>query len=326
MTCQRIGTRAFAMAIAFVLTGSAHRAAAQAAYPNQRVNMFIGFAAGGFADTIARAVGAKLSERLGQSFSAQNMEGGGGIRAARQATVSAPDGYTILVTTSSLAINESLVANRGYKADQLQAVAIPVSAPEGMTANNKAGIRTVSDLVAKAKAGEVYLGTPGLGSGSHIAAEYFFKQLVKVDVRHIPFAGGNPAALGLITGDVNVLAATATNTTIRNINNGDVVGIAIAGRERSKILPDVPTFAESGYRDFEASSWVGFFVPAGTPRAIVDKLNTEINAIMREEDTRKFMEASGLDIFIRDRAETTAFFADEVANWSKMIKATGIQQ
>lgn len=326
MTRQQSRKLALILAFASSLLAVGQPALAQGAYPAQRVNMFIGFAAGGFADTIARVIGGRLGERLGQSFQAQNMEGGGGIRAARQATVSPPDGYTILVTTSSLAINESLVASRGYKAEQLQAVAIPVSAPEGMTANNKAGIKSVADLVAKAKAGEVYLGTPGLGSGSHIAAEYFFKQLVKVDVRHIPFAGGNPAALGLITGDINVLAATATNTTIRNINNGDVVGIAIAGRERSGALPNIPTFAESGYGDFQASSWVGFFVPAGTPRAIVDKLNSEINAVMREEETRKIMESQGLDIFIRDGAQTAAFFTEEVANWSKMVKATGLQQ
>jgi tripartite-type tricarboxylate transporter receptor subunit TctC len=113
---------------------------------------------------------------------------------------------------------------------------------------------------------------------------------------------------------------------IRNIANGDVIGIAIAGDERSKVMPTVPTFAESGYPDFHASSWVGFFVPAGTPPAIVEKLNDEINAVMREDETRKVMEASGLDIFIRDRAATSAFFSAEVANWAKMINATGITQ
>jgi len=322
------GFNRFAVLAATIFAATGWRApvSAQNAYPSQRVNMYIGYAAGGFADTIARVVGARLGERLGQSFLAQNLEGGGGIRAARQTAVSPADGYTVLVTTSSLAINESLVPSRGYTADQLQAVAIPVSAPEGMTANNKAGIKTVADLVEMAKSGKVYLGSPGIGSGSHIAATYFFKQLVKADVRHIPFAGGNPAALGLITGDINVLAATATATTIRSIGNGDAIGIAIAGTERSKVLPDLPTFAESGYPDFHASSWVGFFVPAGTPTAIVEKLNTEIDAVMREDETRKVMEASGLDIFHRDRAQTSAFFSEEVANWSKMIKAVGIVQ
>jgi len=204
----RRGLRLMAALAAVLCPGAS--ALAQAAYPNQRVTMFIGFAAGGYADSVARIVGARLGERLGQSFVAQNLEGGGGIRAARQVTVAPPDGYTLLVTTTSLAINETYVPTRGYTADQLTAVAIPVSAPESMAANNNASIKSVADLVAMAKAGKVYLGTPGIGSGSHIAAEYFFKNLVKAEVRHIPFAGGSPAMLGLISGDINVLAATAT--------------------------------------------------------------------------------------------------------------------
>ena len=316
----------FATAMACSLTAMSNSAFAQATYPNQRVNMLIGFAAGGFADTIARLVGARLAERLNQSFIAQNLEGGGGIRATRQTTVSPADGYTILVTTTSIAINESLVPGRGYKADQVEAVAIPVSAPESLSANKDSGIKNVADLVAFAKAGKVYLGTPGIGSGSHIAAEYFFKTLVKAEVKHIPFSGGNPAMLGLVSGDVNVLASTNTGAPLRNMVIGDTIGIAVAGHDRMSQAPKVPTFAESGYPGYEASSWVGFFVPTGTPATVIEKLNQEINAVMQEEDTRKRIDTLGLEIVLRDRAETAAFFKSEIGNWSKMVEAVGITQ
>jgi tripartite-type tricarboxylate transporter receptor subunit TctC len=323
--CGNRQFRLIATIISFV-AASCSPAFAQVDYPKQRVSILIGFSAGGFADTVARIVGARLGERLGQSFVTQNLEGGGGIRAARQATVARPDGYTILVTTTSLAINETLVPNRGYNADQFEAVAIPVSAPESISANNNASIISIADLVKAAKAGKVHLGTPGLGSGSHIASQYFFKNLAKADVNHIPFAGGNPAMLGLMAGDINVLASTATSSTLRHMTAGDVTPIAVAGRKRSSIIPNVPTFSESGYAGFEASSWVGFFVPAGTPTAIVEKLNQEINAVMQEDETQKRIALLGLETFIRSRPDTAAFFTEEIANWSRMVVAAGIVQ
>ncbi len=299
---------------------------AQQTYPSQRVNMYVGFAAGGFADTVARVVGARLGERLGQTFTAQNLEGGGGIRATRQTAAAAPDGYTLLVTTTALAINESLVAGRGYTADALEPIAIAVSAPESFSANVTGSIKSVADLVARAQAGQVYLGTPGIGSGSHISAEYFFKFYARASVRHIPFSGGGPAVLGLMTGDVNLLATTATGGTIRNMINGEINPLAIAARERSTILPKVPTFAELGFEGHEASSWAGFFAPAGTPPAVIEKLNAEINAILGEPETRQRIDAMGLQTVLRDRAATRAYFRSEIANWSRMVSAVGIAQ
>lgn len=325
MSCFKTRAALLAGCIGLAVT-SAAPSEAQQAYPNQRVNMLIGFAAGGFADTIGRLVATRLSERLGQTFIAQNLPGGGSVRASRQVAVATPDGYTLLVTTTATAINETLVPTRGYAADKLEAIAIPVTAPESLSANPKAPIKSMSDLITEAKAGRVYLGSPGIGSGSHIAAEYFFKVILKAEVRHIPFAGGNPAMLGLMSGDVNVLASTATGGTIRSIANGDITGIAIAGKQRSTIIPKTPTFAELGYAGFEAASWVGFFAPAGTPKDILEKLNAEINAIVQEPDNRKRIDAAGLEIIIRDRPETAGYFTSEIANWSKMVGALGITQ
>ena len=246
----RFGAAA-AAGLALGALASSPPARAQAAWPAQRVNLYIGFAAGGFADTIARIVGARLGERLGQSFVPQNLEGGGGIRATRQVTVAAPDGYTLLVTTASVAINESLVPGRGYRAEQLEPVSIAVSAPESLSANKQSGFNSLADVVAAARAGKVFLGSPGIGSGSHIAAEYFFKSLARAEVKHIPFAGGAPAMLGVIAGDVNVLATTATGGTLRNLQSGEVTAVGIAAKQRASVLPNAPTFAEAGYAGFE---------------------------------------------------------------------------
>ena len=254
-----------------LVAGSTAGNAQGAPYPNQRISFFVGFAAGGFADTIGRIVAARLGERIGQAVVVQNLEGGGGIRAARRVLSAPADGYTILVTTTSLAINESLVPDRGYTASQLEAVALPISAPESLSSSTKSTIKNIADLVNEAKAGKVYMGSAGIGSGSHIAAEYFFKVLVKAPVKHIPFPGGNPAMMGLLSGDVNVLAATATGNISRAVNSGDTIGLAIAASERSPILPKVPTFTEAGYPGMSASSWVGFFAPAGTPEAVLAK-------------------------------------------------------
>jgi len=295
-----------------------------APYPNQRITFIVGFAAGGFADTIGRWTAARLGERLGQTVVVQNLEGGGGIRAARRVITAPPDGYTILVTTTSLAINESLVPDRGYNASQLDAVSLPISAPESLSVSAKGPVKTLADLVTQAKAGKVFMGSAGIGSGSHIAAEYFFKVLLKAPVKHIPFPGGNPAMMGLLSGDVNVLAATATGNISRAVNNGDTIGLAVAAAARSPNLPSVPTFAETGYPGMSAASWVGFFAPAGTPEAVLAKLNSEINALLQEAEIAKRIAASGLQTTVRSRADSAKMLTDEVTNWSKMVQAVGV--
>ena len=223
-------------------------------YPSQRISFIVGFAVGRLAHTIARGVAIRLGDRNGPTVVVENIEGGGGVRAARRVAMSPPDGYTILVTTTSLTINESLVPNRGYTADAFDAVSLPVSAPESLSASVKSPIKTLAELVKEAKSGTVFMGSAGIGSGSHIAGEYFFKVLAKAPVKHIPFPGGNPAMVGLLTGDVTVLAATAT-ALVRNVNNGDVTGLGTAATERSPMLPSVPTYAEAGYPGLSAASW-----------------------------------------------------------------------
>jgi tripartite-type tricarboxylate transporter receptor subunit TctC len=321
---KRLAVSVIVAGVAAPLAGTTTATAQTAPYPNQRINFIVGFAAGGFADTIGRWVATRLGERLGQTVVVQNLEGGGGIRAARRVMSAPPDGYTILVTTTSLAINETLVADRGYTASQFDAVSLPISAPESLSVSAKGPVKTLDALVAEAKAGKVFMGSAGIGSGSHIAAEYFFKVLLKTPVKHIPFPGGNPAMMGLLSGDVNVLAATATGNISRAVNNGDTIGLAVAAAERSPNLPAVPTFTEAGYPGMSAASWVGFFAPAGTPEPVLAKLNSEINALLQEAEIAKRIEAAGLQTTVRSRAESAKLLTTEVTNWSKMVQAVGV--
>ena len=293
-------------------------------WPSKRISLLVGFAAGGFADTVGRIIANKLGERLKQTVVVQNMEGAGGNIAARQVSVAAADGHTILVTTTGLAINETLFKSKGFEATSLVPLAIPVMAPESLTTSPKSGFRTLAELVNHARTGQIFMGTPGIGSGSHIAAEYFFKVLAKVEVKHIPFQGGNPAKLGLLSGDVNVLATTAAAATVPGILSGEIIGLAVAGAERDPAIPDVPTFGEAGYPGFQASSWVGLFVRAGTPPVVIARLNAEINDIMREPETQAKMLAIGLISGSRTVSGGAEFFKSEIARWAEMVKATGL--
>lgn len=322
MKSRLLGAVCLSFAAVSLALGTAH---AQDAWPQKRISLTVGFAAGGFADSIARIIGAKLGDRLGQSVVAQNMDGAGGNIAARHVAAAAPDGYTFLVTTTSLAINDTLYKSKGFSAKGLTPVALPVSAPESFASSPKSNIKTLGDLLARSKAGEtVFLGTPGIGSGSHLAAEYFFKVLVKANVRHIPFPGGAPAKLGLLAGDVTVLSSTATAATVPAMASREIIGLAVASAERGPALPDVPTFSELGFPGFLASSWAGVFAPEGTPQAILTKLNEEINAAMKDPDVKAKIDSMGLLIANRSHQQTLAYFQSEIANWGKMVEAAGV--
>ena len=294
------------------------------AWPKQRVSFVVGFAAGGFADTVGRIIANKLAERLNQPVIVQNMEGAGGNTAARHVNMAPADGYTFLVTTTGLAINETLYKNKQFSASAFVPVAIPVSAPETIITSRQSGFKSMADVIAAAKENRVFLGTPGNGSGSHIAAEYFFKKIAKVEVKHIPFQGGSPGLQALRTNDINILASTATAPILPPITNGEMIALGVAANERNPAMPDVPTYAELGYSGAIANSWTGVFARAETPPAVLKRMNAELNEVMKDPDVRKKIEGFGLLIQMRDVSQNAAFFKEEIARWAKMVEATGL--
>lgn len=316
--------RVLAAVLIPALTLAAPLARAQdEAWPSRRVNVIVGYAAGGFADGVARIMTRKLSEATKQMFVVQNMAGAGGNIAARAVSVAAPDGYTLLATTTSLAINDTLYRDKGFSTDGLVAAAIPVDAPELLVASPKSGVKTLADLTSGAYKGQIFMGSSGIGSGSHISAEYALRILGKADVKHIPFPGGNPAMLALMTGDVTIVASTST--AIASIKNGEAIGLAVGSLRRSPLLPEVPTYDEGGMKDFVASSWTGYFAPKGVPDATLRAINAQVNAALDDPDVLGQLQLMGLAPTKRSLPETADYFRQEIRRWEQMVKAIGLQ-
>jgi tripartite-type tricarboxylate transporter receptor subunit TctC len=291
-------------------------------YPTDRITFVVGFAAGGFADTVARLIGEHVSEQLGQPVTVENRPGAASNIAARYVASADPDGYTVLVTTTALAVNQTLYEDLDYSFDELEAVAVPVFAPESLSVHpSKPG--TLSEFLEWAAEEGMTFGTAGVGSGSHIALDYFFVTHTDVDAVHVPFGGGAPAIQAVVGDQVDALAATLPPVT-SHINDRAVTCLALAGPERSSVVPDCPTFAEAGYPGFEAGSWVGFFVPAGTDSEVIEALNTAINSALEDEETRERLVNLGNTPTERSPSEAADFVRVEVDRWGEMVTTLGV--
>jgi tripartite-type tricarboxylate transporter receptor subunit TctC len=306
-----------------VLVLSAGQARAQT-YPSGRITLIVAFAPGGIADTLARLVAQGMGDRLHQSVVVENRAGAGGNIAAGLVARAAPDGYTLLATTTALAINETLHKSNPFSPTDLKAVAIPASSPEALaTSPNRPDANLVDFL--KSMAGKpINFGSAGVGTGSHIEAAYFFKFLAKVPAQHIPFQGGAPAISATIGGQVDLLAATLGGEAAAQIAAGKLKGLGIAADKRSPVVPNVPTYAEQGFPGFTASSWVGFFAPAKTDPAILATLNATIDDIIKTSAVQKRLTDLGIDPIVGSQPQAEAMFDAEVEKWGKMVKALGL--
>jgi tripartite-type tricarboxylate transporter receptor subunit TctC len=292
-------------------------------YPSQQIKIVVAFPAGGFADGVARIVADKLQGRLGQTVVVENKPGARGNLAARTVAESGADGYTILLTTTASAINPTLHKNLPYKPDSLRPVFVVGSAPESIVVHPSSPAKNLKEFVDLARTKSLDYGTPGVGTGSYIATTYLFKELAKVNLVHVPFPGGGPAMNAVIGNHVASVALTVSPLVV-HIKAGKVRALGLASAKRNAELPDVPTYAESGFKDFTAASWVGLFVPAKTPDAAVDKLNGAINEILKEADVKQKLTRFGLEPMAGDTKAMTAFFDREIANWGKMIRTLGL--
>ncbi len=314
--------RAVLLALAFSIL-LAVPASAQA-YPSRNITLVVGFAAGGVADSIGRLVGQKLGERLGQTVVVENHGGAGGNIAAKSVAGLAADGYTILVTTTALAINETLHKNKGFSAGDFKCVAIAASSPESLSVPATMQVSNIGEFLKAMQGKPINFGSAGAGSGSHIAAEYFLKELAKVSATHVPFQGGAPAMNAAIAGHIDLLAATVGGGVAAQINAGRLKGVAMASEKRIAVTPDVPTFAEGGFPNFTAASWVGFFVPAKTSPEVIAKLHDAIDAIVRQADIQQRLASLGFDPVTGTQSEAQTMFTSEVAKWGKMVTALGL--
>ena len=304
----------------------AQSAQAQAPYPNKPVRIIVPFAAGGFADGVTRLVGQKLAERLGQAMVVENRGGAGGNIGARQVAAAAPDGYTLLAHTAASTINVSLYKNSGFDLlTDLVPIANVGSTPGLFAVHSSNPANSLPDLIraAKAKDGRLTYSTAGIGTSSHLAAEYLFNTLAGLKATHVPFQGGAPAITAVVSNQVELISGSMPPVS-PFIKQGTLKALAISSLKRVDALPGVPTVTEAGFPDFEERSWVGFFAPANTPPAILSRLNGEINQIVMLPDVRERLAAQGIEPYQGSAGAFADYVRREVAMWSKVVKSTGI--
>jgi tripartite-type tricarboxylate transporter receptor subunit TctC len=300
-----------------------HSVAAQV-FPDKPIRVVVAFAAGGFADSNARMIGQKLADRFGQPVVIDNRGGAGGTLGAKIVVDATPDGYTLLATTAASSITPSLYKNVGFDLlKDLTPVANTVSAAGvfSVLASHPAG--NLKDLIERSRGRRLNFATAGVGTSSHIAADYLLRVLAKLDAVHVPFKGGGPAVIAVLGNQVELL--NSSGAALAHIRAGRMKALGVASLTRVSSMPDVPTVAEAGFPGFEERSWVGFFAPARAPRAVISLLNKEINAALAEPDVISRVDALGMDRHPGSVAEFTRHVHSEVAKWAKMVKLTGVK-
>jgi len=307
---------------AFVLGAS--RANAQTYPTANKITLIVAFAPGGIADTLARLIAQGLSERLHQSVIVENRGGAGGNIAAAFVARAEPDGYTLLATTTALAINETLFENKTFSSGDFKPVAIAAVSPEALVTSASNPANNLNDLIKAANGRPLNFAVPGVGTGSDIEAEYFFKFLAKIPAQQIPFQGGAPAINATIGNQVDLLATTLGGGAAAQIAGGKLKGLGIAADKRAAVTPAVPTYAEQGFPSFTAASWVGFFAPAKTDPQILATLNSAINEIVKTPEIQTKLIDMGFDPIVGTPAQADAMFNDDVKKWGDMVKALGV--
>jgi tripartite-type tricarboxylate transporter receptor subunit TctC len=284
--------------------------------------MVVAFPAGGLADIIGRLVSTKLADRLKQSFVVENRGGAGGNLAAKAVAGAPADGYTLLTTTTALAVNHTASKNKGFETSDLRPVAIVAYSPDVLAVHPSNPAKDLKEFIANAKTKSFTYGSAGPGTAPQIHAEYFFNHVAKVKYVHVPFQGGAPAITAALGNHVDALVLTLPPVAPQ-IRNGKLRGLGVSNDKRNSAIPDVPTYGEMGYPNFYSGSWVGVFAPAKTPDAVVAKLNSEINTLMQEPDSLDRLKKAGFDGVTKNVAEASAFFKSETESWAKMVKTIG---
>lgn len=315
---MRLRVSSAVLLASFAAIGLVRPAAAQFV-SGQPITFVVGFAAGGAADIIARLVADKVGQALGgMTVVVENRAGASGNVASRTVAGAEPNGHTVLVTTTSIAVNETLYKNKGYSAQDLRAVSIAAATPESLVINPNNPAKTLQEFVANAKGKSISFGSAGAGTSSFISAFYFFKTLAKIDAVHVPFQGGAPALTSLMGGHIDAVGITLP-TIVPHVASGRLRGIAVASPARVPAVPDVPTYEEGGYPGFTAFTWVGFFVPAKTSDETAGKLNAAINDALRHAETRRKLEEIGFAGKPAALDDANAEFKREIEHWGKMV-------
>lgn len=293
-------------------------------FPTKPVKLQVAFAPGGPADVIARIIGLKLNDRWKQSAVVENRGGAGGNIAAAAAAKADPDGYTILVTTSAFAVNQTLSKAPGYSSGDFRAAVVVATTPNLIIGSPTLKANNLKEAVELAKTEKMTYGTAGAGTTPHLSAERIFKLEGKVDIPHAPFTGAGPATQAVIGSHIP-LASVAMSAAIENVKAGNAKGLAVTSKDRVKSLPDVPTAREQGFGDADDTTWVVFMVPAKTPDAVVQKINTDVNAILKDKDVQDQLDKIGFMAVGGSAQDADAYVKSETARWGDIIRKIGLQ-
>lgn len=316
---------AITLALALPLAVSVHPVWGQQ-YPYKPVRVIVPYAAGGGTDTTARITAQKLTEKWGQTVVVDNRPGAAGIIGSDIVAKAAPDGYTLLLPAGAHAINPSLYQKLPYDVHKdFSAVAFLVTAPNILVVNPSVPAASVRELIdlAKSKPGQLSFGSGGVGQTPHLAAE-LFKSMAGVDMIHIPYKGGAPATADLIAGRISVMFGGMV-VTLPHVKSGKLRALAITGARRSKAVPELSTIAESGLPGYEANEWFGVFAPAGTPKAVVESLNTAIRSVLKMPDTQERFSGLGAEVVDMNAQVFSVFVEKQIAKWAQVIKGANIR-
>jgi tripartite-type tricarboxylate transporter receptor subunit TctC len=308
-----------------LICGLAWLAPAEAQYPSRAIRFIVPFPPGGGTDTMARAIGNRLGEALGQQVIIDNRGGGGANIGAELAANSQPDGHTWFMMTGTHTVNATLYRKLGYS---LVKDFVPVTHLGGtayvVVVHPSVPVKSVKELVALAKAqpGELRHSSSGIGSGPHLAGE-LFKSMTHTNMLHVPYKGGGPSVVALVGGEAMV-GFTTTPSCIVQLKAGRLRGLAVSTSERSPFLPDLPTVAEAGVPGFETSAWYGLVMPTGTPKEAIMRVNGETAKVMTLSDVKSRLDATGMVPKTSSPEELGHKMRAEIDKWAKVVKALGL--
>ena len=298
---------------------------AQTGYPNRPITLVVPYPAGGSADILARTVGQKLGERLGQQVVVENRAGAGTAIGAKFVAGSAPDGYTLLLgTVSSQAINPAMNKVGYDPLKDFTPVAALASIPFVLVGHPSLQAKSVADVIALAKArpGQLGYASAGLGTSNHLAGE-LLASAAQVRLLHVPYKGSAPALNDVAAGHVPLMFDLMA-TALPQVQSGKVKALAVTGRNRSALMPDVPTAIESGLAGYDVTAWFGVFAPAGLPRPVLERLNADITAVIRSADMQRRLHELGADPEEAGIDAYADFGRREAARWAEVVKKAGL--
>jgi tripartite-type tricarboxylate transporter receptor subunit TctC len=314
-----------AAALMVIGLGSGSGRAESDVYPSRQIHIIVGFPPGGGVDVVARLIADKLAPLLGKPVVVENRAGASGSLATRQVAAMPPDGYTLLMNSNSMLANQVVNANAGHDVER-QLVPVLKAAVQSniIVATSSLDVSTLADVINLARTRELDYGSPGAGSIPHLSAEYLFSALAGVRLKHIPFPGAAQALTTALAGHIQ-LASVTTPPAVPLVQEGKLKAIAVTSARREPALPNVPTVAESGFKDFATYTWAGFFAPAATPQPVIDTLANAMLKILEMPDVKEKLVVLGFDPAGTRSADFSREISGELRQWSDVAQKVGIK-